>query len=72
MREDIEHLLVSDSTVDQSAEAGVFDRLATNLGALGFLIDMMGVQPTLAKSLFEFNAETGVLSPMCLCMSPAL
>ncbi|MGE5451654.1 MAG: Hpt domain-containing protein [Acidobacteriota bacterium] len=64
MREDVEHLLVSDSTVDQSAEAGVFDRLATNLGALGFLIDMMGVQPTLAKSLFEFNAETGVLSPV--------
>ena len=64
MREDIEHLLVADASVDQAAEAGVFDRLATNLGALGFLIDMMGVQPTLAKSLFEFNPETGVLSPV--------
>ena len=64
MREDVEHLVSSGSSVDQSAEAGVFDRLATNLGALGFLIDMMGVQPTLAKSLFEFNAETGVLAPV--------
>ncbi|HET8868880.1 MAG TPA: Hpt domain-containing protein, partial [Aquabacterium sp.] len=64
MREDVEHLLVTDASVDQAAEAGVFDRLATNLGALGFLIDMMGVQPTLAKSLFEYNAETGVLSPV--------
>ena len=64
MREDIEHLLVAGASVDQAAEEGVFDRLATNLGALGFLIDMMGVQPTLAKSLFEFNAETGVLSPV--------
>lgn len=64
MRDDVEHLLVTDASVDQAAEAGVFDRLATNLGALGFLIDMMGVQPALAKSLFEFNAETGVLSPV--------
>ncbi|MDE2431962.1 MAG: Hpt domain-containing protein [Burkholderiales bacterium] len=64
MREDVEHLLVTDASVDQAAEAGVFDRLATNLGALSFLIDMMGVQPTLAKSLFEYNAETGVLSPV--------
>ena len=36
----------------------MFDRLAGNLGALGFLIDMLSVQPQLAKSLFVFDAET--------------
>jgi len=64
MRHDVEHLLQPDSDLDAAAQAGVFDRLATNLGALGFLIDMMGVQPSLAKSLFTFDDATGVLSPL--------
>jgi len=64
MREDVDHLLQPDADMDQAGQSGVFDRLATNLGALGFLIDMMGVQPALAKSLFNWDAETGVLSPV--------
>ncbi|HET9645180.1 MAG TPA: hybrid sensor histidine kinase/response regulator, partial [Burkholderiaceae bacterium] len=44
-----------------SAPAGTFDRLAANLGALGFLIDMLCVQPQLVKSLFEFDTQTGTL-----------
>ena len=36
-------------------------RLAANVGALGFLIDLLGVQPQLAKSLFKFDASTGRL-----------
>ncbi len=64
MRHDVEHLLQSDVDLDAAAQSGVFDRLATNLGALGFLIDMMGVQPALAKSLFTFDEATGVLSPL--------
>ena len=32
-----------------------FDRLAGNLGALGFLIDMLSVQPQMAKSLFALR-----------------
>ena len=64
MRHDVEHLLQPDADLDAAAQAGVFDRLATNLGALGFLIDMMGVQPGLAKSLFTFDEATGVLSPL--------
>ena len=35
-----------------------FERLAGNLGALGFLIDMLSVQPQLAKSLFVFDPDT--------------
>ena len=34
-----------------------FERLAGNLGALGFLIDMLSVQPQMAKSLFVYDAD---------------
>ncbi|MGC4060311.1 MAG: hypothetical protein QM749_05465 [Aquabacterium sp.] len=64
MRDAVDHLLVPHADLDQAAQQGVFDRLATNLGALGFLIDMMGVQPALAKTLFTMDEETGVLSPV--------
>ncbi|KGM41219.1 hypothetical protein JY96_17310 [Aquabacterium sp. NJ1] len=64
MREAVDHLLVPGADLDQAAQDGVFDRLATNLGALGFLIDMMGVQPALAKSLFTMDEATGVLAPV--------
>ena len=46
------------------AKPAVFERLAGNLSALGFLIDMLSVQPQLAKSLFVFDAEAGTLSPV--------
>ena len=45
------------------AQTGLFDRIAGNLGALGFLIDMLSVQPQLAKSLFVFDPRTGTLDP---------
>ncbi len=64
MRQDVDHLLQPDADIDQSAAHGFFDRVATNLGALGFLIDMMGVQPALAKSLFAWDAEKGILNPL--------
>ena len=47
----------------RARQAGVFDRLAGNLGALGFLIDMLSVQPQLAKSLFVFDADDGHAEP---------
>jgi chemosensory pili system protein ChpA (sensor histidine kinase/response regulator) len=64
MRDDVGHLLLETTDLEDAAQRGVFDRLASNLGALGFLIDMMGVQPHLAKSLFKLDPETGVLSPV--------
>ncbi|MEY2843651.1 MAG: hypothetical protein RI920_1688, partial [Pseudomonadota bacterium] len=64
MRHDIEHLLQPEADLDLAAEQGVFDRVATNLGALGFLIDMMGVQPSLAKTLFAWDDDKGILSPL--------
>ena len=61
MREVVETLLASDDEVDQQGNAAVFEKLGTNAGALGFLIDMLGYQPVLARRLFVFNAESGEL-----------
>ncbi len=41
-----------------------FDRVAENLGALSFLIDLLSVQPSAVKSLFHFDNHTGLLSTL--------
>ncbi|OYT98310.1 MAG: hybrid sensor histidine kinase/response regulator [Burkholderiales bacterium PBB1] len=64
MRDDVDGLSSTEVDLSRVGQAGVFDRLAGNLGALGFLIDMLSVQPALAKSLFVFDAEAGTLSPV--------
>ena len=64
MRGEVDALASTEVDTDRVAETGVFDRLAGNLGALGFLIDMLSVQPQMAKSLFMFDAATGTLSPV--------
>ena len=63
MRDDIDVLLATEVDPASAAQTGAFDRLAGNLGALGFLVDMFSVQPQMAKSLFAFDAERGTLSP---------
>jgi chemosensory pili system protein ChpA (sensor histidine kinase/response regulator) len=62
MRDDVDALAQTEVDPQQAIATGTFDRLADNLGALSFLIDMLSVQPQLAKSLFRFDPETGVLS----------
>ena len=64
MRDEVDGLSSTEIDVSRVGQAGVFDRLAGNLGALGFLIDMLSVQPALAKSLFVYDAEAGTLSPV--------
>ncbi len=64
MRDEVAGLATAQVDLSQAAQAGVFDRLAGNLGALGFLIDMLSVQPQMAKSLFVFDAAQGVLKPI--------
>ncbi|CAN5722174.1 Hpt domain-containing protein [soil metagenome] len=64
MRDEVDGLAATLVEPEHVAQAGVFDRLAGNLGALGFLIDMLSVQPAMAKSLFTYDAETGTLSPV--------
>ncbi len=62
MRDDVDELANTEVDPARAAEIGSFDRLADNLGALSFLIDMVSVQPQLAKSLFRFDPATGNLS----------
>ena len=62
MRDEVDALASTEIDPLRVGQTGVFDRLASNLGALGFLIDMLSVQPQLAKSLFVFDAEAGMLN----------
>ncbi|SCK38771.1 chemosensory pili system protein ChpA (sensor histidine kinase/response regulator) [Variovorax sp. HW608] len=61
MRENVDQLLTEESPAD---EIRAFDSLGNNLGALGFLIDMLSYQPALAKRLFVFDADIGELKPL--------
>ena len=64
MREEIDGLITTELDPERVAQTGVFDRLAGNLGALGFLIDMLSVQPQMAKTLFTYDPAAGVLRPV--------
>jgi chemosensory pili system protein ChpA (sensor histidine kinase/response regulator) len=64
MRDEVDGLASTAVDPDRVRHAGVFDRLAGNLGALGFLIDMLSVQPAMAKSLFVWDAARGLLEPV--------
>ena len=47
-----------------NAKTAAVAAIRGNLSALGFMIDMLSVQPQLAKSLFVFDAEKGTLAPL--------
>ncbi len=61
MRDSVEQFLV-----DQVQEGGteVFEKLGNSLGAMGFLIDMLSYQRTLAKQLFVYDDELGEFRPL--------
>ena len=59
MRDDVDTMIAADANT--APQGSAFDRLADNLGALSFLIDMLSVQPQMAKSLFRFDAASGQL-----------
>ncbi len=61
MRDDVDALVGAPPDGPSPASAGAVERLASNLGALGFLIDMLSVQPAMAKSLFAFDTASGLL-----------
>ena len=71
MRDEVHGLVSTQVDPERIAQAGVFDRLAGNLSALGFMIDMLSVQPQLAKSLFVYDAEAGTLAPVMGRSGPA-
>ncbi len=64
MRESVEEILVIEVDEARARAAGTFDKLGNNLGALGFLIDMLNYQPALAKKLFVYDDELGELKPL--------
>ncbi len=64
MRDSVEEILVTEVDEERARAAGTFDKLGNNLGALGFLIDMLNYQPALAKKLFVFDEQLGELKPL--------
>jgi chemosensory pili system protein ChpA (sensor histidine kinase/response regulator) len=64
MRDDVDGLIQLGADAPATERATSVDRLAGNLGALGFLIDMLAAQPHVAKSLFVFDVKSGALSPL--------
>jgi chemosensory pili system protein ChpA (sensor histidine kinase/response regulator) len=64
MRESVEEIIVTEIDEERARAAGTFDKLGNNLGALGFLIDMLNYQPALAKKLFVYDDMTGELRPL--------
>ena len=64
MRDEVDALIAGGVDAAQAARDGRFERIAGNLGALGFLIDMLSVQPQLARSLFVYDSREGTLSPV--------
>ncbi|CAM8638743.1 HATPase_CheA-like domain containing protein [Comamonadaceae bacterium] len=63
MRASVEQFLVDD--VDEaSARIGVFEKLGNSLGAMGFLIDMLSYQRSLAKTLFVYDEDLGEFKPL--------
>jgi chemosensory pili system protein ChpA (sensor histidine kinase/response regulator) len=64
MRDMVEGILSTEVEEEQARAAGTFDKLGLNLGALGFLIDMLNYQPSLAKKLFVWEQATGELRPL--------
>jgi chemosensory pili system protein ChpA (sensor histidine kinase/response regulator) len=64
MRDTVEEILVTQIDPERAKATGTFDKLADNLGGLGLLIDMLSYQPGLAKQLFVFDHDAGVLKPV--------
>ncbi len=64
MRDQVDELANTEVDPSLPGPRAQFDRLAHNLGALGFLIDMLSVQPQLAKRMFRFEEDTGLLQSL--------
>ncbi|MDD2609677.1 MAG: Hpt domain-containing protein [Giesbergeria sp.] len=60
MRDTIERLLLKEVQTPQERSQS-FEKLGNSLGALGFLIDMLSYQRTLARKLFVYDEALGEL-----------
>lgn len=57
MREVVEQL--QQGSVEPTEQTRLFERLGNSLGALGFLIDMLGYQRAMASKLFVYDEQRG-------------
>ncbi|WP_343630853.1 Hpt domain-containing protein [Roseateles sp.] len=64
MRDQVDELANTEVDPTLPGPQAQFDRLAHNLGAVGFLIDMLSVQPQLAKRMFRFDEDAGLLQSL--------
>jgi chemosensory pili system protein ChpA (sensor histidine kinase/response regulator) len=64
MRDRIDEFESPSFDFERARVEGVFDKFGNNLGALGFLIDMLNYQPALVKKLFVFDVKTACLNPL--------
>jgi chemosensory pili system protein ChpA (sensor histidine kinase/response regulator) len=69
MRESVEEIMLADPQPAQAAD--IFEKLGNNVGALGFLIDMLNYQPALAKKLFVYDEQHAELRPLMGRAGPA-
>jgi chemosensory pili system protein ChpA (sensor histidine kinase/response regulator) len=71
MRETVEEIIVTEIDEARVHSAGTFEKLGNNVGALGFLVDMLNYQPTLAKKLFVYDPHLGEFKPLMGRIAPA-
>ncbi len=63
MRDSVEKILVDD-IVEGPARTTTFEKIGSSLGALGFLIDMLSYQRSMAKKLFVYDEAEGEFKPV--------
>ena len=63
MRSSVEQLMAAGPDVLSSC-ASVVEKLGNSLGAMGFLVDMLGYQRALAKTLFVYDEDLGEFKPL--------
>ncbi|WP_407065729.1 Hpt domain-containing protein, partial [Delftia acidovorans] len=59
MRETVERLVLGE--IDDAERPQVFEKLGNSLGAMGFLIDMLSYQRSMARKLFVYDEAEGGL-----------
>lgn len=64
MRDRVEEFGLSSFDFEAARVDGQIDKFGNNLGALGFLIDMLNYQPALVKKLFVYDSTSGNLNPL--------
>ena len=60
LRDSVEKMLVD----NLPANSPLFEKLGSSLGAVGFLIDMLGYQRAMAKKVFVWDDEQGEFKPL--------